>query len=487
MGSASTRAVRRGPERVARRERERRSGAIRLLDSTELVRERTEHGIRMAGACMLLALLGGGAALVWPGFGGTTRLALALVSVITAAFYGLAWSLRWPGGATGSRRWPVWASLVEVSLATTVVCVLAVLERPTPVAAGAGTGAYFAAVAMAATRMRPGLVLLATLLALAQWAMVDLLLVLPGRLAAAPGWEWSLERYGWLAGVGVIAAGSALALVERARDVGARMERRLERELGRYVSTGVARAILRGQVHLGRPERRHVTVLFCDLRGFTFLCERERPEDVVEILQTFYQRAFKLVQRRGGTVNKILGDGLLALFNAPDDLAHHASAAADAARDIMDMVHRLRDRGGVWTHLAVGIGLDTGDLVVGPIGSRERAEYTAIGSPVNRAARLQSLAERESRRVILSEATRRALGGSRPVHVLGEVELKGFAGPEQVYYLPLARRRPSSAGGVDPRQADRALREPALASKGRRRQTGGGGDDGEISGVETTS
>jgi adenylate cyclase len=221
----------------------------------------------------------------------------------------------------------------------------------------------------------------------------------------------------------------------------AAMERRLERELGRYLSREVARAILRGKVDRGNPQKRTVTVLFCDLRGFTFLCERERPEDVVEILDTFFQGAFAAVQKRGGTINKILGDGMLALFNAPDDLPGHAGAALDAAEEIMRIVHDLRGRGGVWTHLACGIGLDTGEVVAGPVGSTDRAEYTAIGSPVNRAARLQSLGERESHRVILSEATRRAIGPRRrKLGVLGEFELKGFAAPERAYYLPISRR-----------------------------------------------
>ena len=230
------------------------------------------------------------------------------------------------------------------------------------------------------------------------------------------------------------AAGGYVALLLR--------ESRLARELGRYVSPPVARGILRGQIDLGNPQKRTVTVLFCDLRGFTFLCERERPEDVVEILDTFFEQAFAVIERRGGTVNKLYGDGMLALFNAPDDLPAHATAALDASDDIMQMVHRLRDKGGVWTHLAVGIGLDTGEVVAGPVGSSNRAEYTAIGSPVNRAARLQSLAEREMHRIVLSEATRRALGPRRrQVGLLGEFELKGFAAPERAYFLPSPRHR----------------------------------------------
>ena len=233
------------------------------------------------------------------------------------------------------------------------------------------------------------------------------------------------------------AAGGYVALLVR--------ESRLARELGRYLSPPVARAILRKQIDLRNPQKRTVTVLFCDLRGFTFLCERERPEDVVEILDTFFEQAFAVVEKRGGTVNKLFGDGMLALFNAPDDLPAHAGAALDAADDIRSNVIRLREKGGVWSHHAVGIGLDTGQVVAGPVGSTDRAEYTAIGSPVNRAARLQSLGERESHRIVLSEATRRALGPRRrQLALLGEFELKGFAGPERAYYLPPRRRRPGS-------------------------------------------
>jgi class 3 adenylate cyclase len=200
-------------------------------------------------------------------------------------------------------------------------------------------------------------------------------------------------------------------------------------------------------------------VLFCDLRGFTFLCERERPEDVVDLLNTFYERACALVAQHGGTVNKLLGDGMLALFGGPGDRPDHADAAAQTALGLMLMVNDLRRGGGVWTHLAIGIGLDTGEVVLGPVGSRERAEYTAIGSPVNRAARLQSLAERENRRIIVSQTTSRELRRRYRIVSLGAVALKGFASPEEAYYLA---SRGSTAREADaPRGRLRARRRRA--------------------------
>jgi adenylate cyclase len=407
--------------------------------TTTTSRRIRQQGARMTIACASASLAGGALALVWPSFAVHTRIGLALVAVIAAAFYGLALSVPWHGGE--SRRWPLLASAVEVTLASVAVAVLAVFEGPALVAGGAGTGIYMVAVALAATRMRAGASLLATALAIAGWLVIHLALVRPALPAAA--WVPLIERMTWLALVGLIGAGAARALRERTHLVGARMERRLESELGRYVSRDVARDILRGRINLKSPQRRTVTVLFCDLRGFTFLCERETPEDVVHILETFYEEAFAIVEKHGGTINKIMGDGLLALFNAPNQVPQHAASAADAATEIMRMMYGLRERGGVWTHLAIGIGLDTGEIVVGPIGSAERAEYTAIGSPVNRAARLQSLADRESRRIILSEATRRALGSHTPVDALGTVELKGFVAPERVYSLPF---RPRGSG-----------------------------------------
>jgi class 3 adenylate cyclase len=397
-----------------------------------------QQGNQMTLACAIGSLGGGLLALSWPGLLFHTRLGLAVLAVIAAAFYGLALSMPWRGE---SHRWPILASAVEVSLASIGVVVIALFEGPAAVAAGAGTGLYLVAVTLAATRWRASASLLATALAIVEWLAVHAVVV-------GGGWAALGERFAWLAAVGLIGAGAARALRERTHLVGARMERRLEQELGRYVSRDVARAILRGTVHIGNPQRRTVTVLFCDMRGFTFLCERETPEDVVDILDTFYERAFAIIEKHGGTINKILGDGLLALFNAPNHVPGHAACAARAALDIMRMMTDLRERGGVWTHLAIGIGLDTGEIVVGPIGSPERAEYTAIGSPVNRAARLQSLADKESRRIILSEATRRALGAQhRLVESIGLVELKGFAAPERAYSLPFRMPR---ASGIHP-------------------------------------
>jgi adenylate cyclase len=204
----------------------------------------------------------------------------------------------------------------------------------------------------------------------------------------------------------------------------------LERHLDRYVSRGVADALMRG-----RPagETRDVTVLFCDLRDFTSMCETKPPEEVVALLNTFYERACAIVETHGGTVNKFLGDGMLALFGAPEDHDDPVQAAAQAAHEIMYAADELRTRGGIWRRLDIGIGLDCGDVVVGEIGASSRAEYTAIGTPVNRAARLQGLSREADRRIVLSEECAHRLGPRANVVGMGSVKLKGIQVPVKVY------------------------------------------------------
>jgi len=204
----------------------------------------------------------------------------------------------------------------------------------------------------------------------------------------------------------------------------------LERHLGRYVSRGVAEALLRG-----RPtaEVRDVTVLFCDLRDFTTMCEQRPPAEVVGLLNTFYERACAIVQAHGGTVNKFLGDGMLALFGAPDRHPDPEHAAAQAAHEIMYAADELRRRGGIWAGLDIGIGLDCGDVVVGEVGASSRAEYTAIGTPVNRAARLQGLSREADRRIVLSDECAQRLGPRANVVAMGAVKLKGLRDPVMVY------------------------------------------------------
>lgn len=164
-----------------------------------------------------------------------------------------------------------------------------------------------------------------------------------------------------------------------------RRERRLRAAFARFVSPEVLRQILAGPEPALGGEAREVTVLFADLRGFTRYAEEEPPEVVVARLNEHLGLMSHAVHAHGGMVDKFLGDAVMAVFGAPlPDPEHrrHALAAAEAIRAALDGPG----------FLPVGIGLASGMVVVGNIGSPERLEYTAVGDPVNLAARLQEMA-----------------------------------------------------------------------------------------------
>jgi len=339
-------------------------------------------------------------------------------------------------------RWVRWASTVAEPTFVTGALWLVWLD---PGAAWAATVAvsslYVVVLAVSACRMRPMLCVLSAAVAAVEylaWAHGAMAGTIGhGSLAVVqPIGAWGA----WGRSAGWALAGGVLALATwrmRSAVLSGGTERwrrrRLEIEFGRYVSKDVVHAIMRGDAGVDRAERRELTVLFCDLRDFTGLCEHEDPADVIELLNVFYDAACAAVHARGGTVNKFLGDGLLALFGAPDEHPNHAPAAAAAAHEILDAVDRLRARGGVWRHLNVGIGLDTGHVVCGAVGGASRLEYTAIGTTVNRAARLQGLTRRANRRIVMSDSCVEQLGRRARVESLGAVRLKGFADPVPVY------------------------------------------------------
>lgn len=155
-----------------------------------------------------------------------------------------------------------------------------------------------------------------------------------------------------------------------------------------------------------------ITVLFADIRGFTRISEHAPPEKIVGLLNRYFSAMTDIIFAHGGTLDKYLGDGLMALFGAPTTTPEDASNALNAAvamqRRIIGINEELRSEG--VAEIGVGIGLHTGEVTVGYIGSERRSEYTAIGDAVNTASRLESNAR--GGEILISEATARA-GGNR--------------------------------------------------------------------------
>ncbi len=205
---------------------------------------------------------------------------------------------------------------------------------------------------------------------------------------------------------------------------------------GKYVSETVARRILgeRDRVTL-TGERRHCTVLFSDIRGFTRMVKELGPEEVVQTLNEYFSRMIDVIFQFDGTVNKFIGDGMIVLYGAPLAFGNEATRAVQTARQMYRALAAMNAeraaRGKPAIH--IGIGIDTGDVVVGNIGSARRLEYTAIGAAVNNAYYLGGIAPPDV--VYITENACRELDGSIPLQPWQNVELKGGTGEVMVYTL----------------------------------------------------
>ena len=171
----------------------------------------------------------------------------------------------------------------------------------------------------------------------------------------------------------------------------------------------------------------HATVMFSDIRGFTSICEAQSPAETIELLNDYYALMFDAITGRGGVVNLMMGDGLMAVFGAPLPLADHAAAAVRAALDMIEMIEMLdADRLATGRpEIRIGIGIATGELVAGYAGTQQRATYTCLGDTVNRAARLEAHTKTVEGWILVDGAARDEIGDEFELTDLGEAMLKG--------------------------------------------------------------
>ena len=214
----------------------------------------------------------------------------------------------------------------------------------------------------------------------------------------------------------------------------------LQRLFGRYVSDEVVEKLLetRQNPDLG-GEMRDVTILFADIRNFTTISEKLASQEVVEMLNVYFSRACDPILEQGGTVDKFLGDAVMAVFGAPAFHQDHARRALIAAVSIKEIASDFRswmrkhfpDRG--LPDFEIGIGVHTGEAVIGNIGSAKRTEYTAIGDTVNTASRLEGLTKELGCSIIASADTIKAAGDSVMAVRLGQRKVKGRCEPVDVF------------------------------------------------------
>jgi adenylate cyclase len=257
----------------------------------------------------------------------------------------------------------------------------------------------------------------------AWWAFGALDLVLP---VAAPA-------------LGMLAA-LVLVIVHGARHA-MRERRHVASVFSRYVSPRIVRELLADNLLDVRPggTSREVTILMSDVRGFTSMSAGMEPDVLVAQLNDYFEEMVAAVDEHEGTVDKFMGDGLMAFFGAPAHQPDHARRACDTALEMLERLTGLNERrrlAGLQA-IEIGIGLATGRVVVGNVGSERRLEFTVIGDAVNLAARLEGVTKRLGVPIVIAESTARELPEESVVD-LGTIEVRGIQQPVRIATLAAA-------------------------------------------------
>ncbi|RME26520.1 MAG: adenylate/guanylate cyclase domain-containing protein [Deltaproteobacteria bacterium] len=412
-----------------------RDGGPHLPDrrSFDEIRRRNERWIAafVLGVAALFAIIS--LARLASGRAGIGAVAL-VVSLGALAFYAVAW---WQAGRQAPRMsQALLRTAFEVSVPTAITAA-GLAQRGPEALVYAPALIYPLAIFVSALRLRPGLPLVASALAGLEWLTLWWTTTTPESRARFTSLSLvsTLERVAVLSMCGVLAwrLGRSLeALTVRIADT-VRQREQVRRAFGAYVAEPVVDRVLSGDLQL-TTERRTITVLFVDIRGFTRFSASREPTEVLGRLNQALEAFSVEVDRHGGIVNKFLGDGLMALFGAPLDTPDHARNAARCALSIAAAARRLRDSG-VYPELQVGVGIHCGEVVVGDIGGRGHREYTAIGDVVNVASRVEGMNRTLDTSVLVTRAVREAMGEGFALGGPHRVRLRGRDGELTLYDL----------------------------------------------------
>jgi len=195
--------------------------------------------------------------------------------------------------------------------------------------------------------------------------------------------------------------------------------------------------------------RQSVTILFADIRGFTPMAESHRPEEVIGFLNDYLRVTTEVIFRHRGTLDKFMGDCLMALFGAPMSHPDDADRAVQAAVEIMEEVaefNRRRVSNG-FCPVEIGVGINTADVIAGNVGTDRRMDYTVIGDGVNLAARLEKLTKEYDTKIIISQSTFERLTDRRGAVSCGVAKVRGRDAPVEIYGVPHAPLMGADAPG----------------------------------------
>ncbi len=206
---------------------------------------------------------------------------------------------------------------------------------------------------------------------------------------------------------------------------------------GRYVTPEVSELILRGEVVL-EGEQRNVTILFCDLRGYTPFVEEREPKEVVNFLNAYFSEMEEAIKGHKGIVLQYIGDEIEAVFGAPLDLPDHPDMAVLAALEMRQRLKALNEKRKAMGESSIehGIGIHTGDVLAGSVGSPDRLIYAMVGDTVNIASRIQTMNKQFGTDILISGKTREVLKSKTlKLSSLGELTLKGKKEEVEIYKL----------------------------------------------------
>lgn len=208
----------------------------------------------------------------------------------------------------------------------------------------------------------------------------------------------------------------------------------IKKMFGRYLSTEVMNTLLEdpSALELG-GEKRKVTIMMTDLRGFTALSERLKPEQVVQLLNSYFEVMVDVVLQYNGTINEIIGDALLVIFGAPQEMSDRTQLAIACAIEMQNSMAKVNERNRTQSlpDLEMGIGLNETEVIVGNIGSRKRSKYAVVGSGVNMTSRIESYSV--GGQILISESVRQEAGEILRIDAQRDVLPKGAETPLRIY------------------------------------------------------
>ena len=226
-----------------------------------------------------------------------------------------------------------------------------------------------------------------------------------------------------------------------------RRERRFVRKVfSQFVSKSIVDEMLaRNETPKLGGEKRELSILFSDVRGFTTYCERHPEEVVVQRLNEYLTEMVEIVFRHQGTLDKFIGDAVMALYGAPHHYAEHAEKACITACEMIAVLRSIQKR---WSanaedYFQIGIGVNTGTVIVGNMGSQQKFEYTVIGDEVNLASRLEGANKQYSTSIIISESTYAQVKKKARVRELDWVKVKGKRKPAKIFELCSMEKLPA--------------------------------------------